>query len=184
MSIGNAIIRTKHLQLGAMLDTDREEVLRLYIQANAAAALWDEKGGIIREAMRDAAWTEIHKDTYNCVISDLNGTFIGRVCMQHLSDDCPEVGIELLEQYRNQGFGPEALTAFITWFKGVSGKPRVKARIEQDNTHSQHIFEKLGAVYTTNDTALQEMTIKQIKKIMPEADTSELEIRDILVYYL
>ena len=42
----------------------------------------------------------------------------------------------------------------------------------------------LGAVYGTDDTAIREATIKRIKELMPEEDTSDLEIRDILVYYL
>lgn len=167
-----------------MQDSDREDVLRLLIQVNPTAALWDEKGGVIRDALRDAAWAEILNDTVNYIIRDMDGTFIGRVCMQHLSDECPEVGIELFEQYRNRGFGPEALSAFIAWYKATSGQQRIKARIEQDNAHSQHVFKKLGAVYDTNDTALREATIRRLKEVLPEADISDLKIRDIQIYYL
>ena len=90
----------------------------------------------------------------------------------------------MLEQYRNHGFGPETLKAFISWFKSVYGKPTVTARIMQDNTHSKHVFEKLGVVYIDNETALKKTTINRIKEIMPESDISELEIRNVLVYHL
>ena len=54
----------------------------------------------------------------------------------------------------------------------------------QDNTHSKHVFEKLGAVYIDNETAPKKTTINRIKEIMPESDISELEIRNVLVYHL
>lgn len=82
------IIFTERLQLTEMLHTDRHEVLQIYFNTHPVAALLNEKGGDISETVQDAARTEIHKDMLNYVIMDMTSIFIGRVCMQHLSDNC------------------------------------------------------------------------------------------------
>lgn len=178
------IVQTKRLQLTEMLNSDREEVLRLFCQIDPTASIWDNKAEDIRETLRDIIWKEINRDTFNCIIRDHKGVFMGRICMLHLTEACPAIGIELFEPYRNQGYGPESLSAFVAWFKDSYGKRKIMARIKQDNTHSKHVFEKLGAVYVGVDTELRAATLKRLKEVMPEADISGLEIKDVLLYSL
>ena len=104
--------------------------------------------------------------------------------MQHLSEPIPELGIDLFAAYRNQGYGPEAITAFVDWYKREHNLATVKVRIEKDNIQSIKVFEKLGAEYVGVDTLVRKAAIERFKEIFPDDDTSMLETPTILVYHL
>lgn len=38
--------------------------------------------------------------------------FCGRMNMQKIDEEVPELGIDILKEYQNQGHGPVAITAF------------------------------------------------------------------------
>lgn len=92
------------------------------------------------------------------------GQFCGRVNMQKIDRDVPEVGIDILGAYQNQGYGPEAIAAFANWYGENHCISEIKVRIFAKNNHSTHVFEKLGAVYVQDD-------LSYLKKAMSVAES-------------
>ena len=178
------LLQTQRLRMTEMLDSDRDACLRLCadVRSEKVKALMEYDA--FREAFEDMTWTEIRRDSFTCMIRNREDRVIGRICMQHLSDPIPELGIDLFAAYRNQGYGPEAITAFVDWYKREHNLATVKVRIEKDNIQSIKVFEKLGAEYVGVDTLVRKAAIERFKEIFPEDDTSMLETPTILVYHL
>ena len=74
-----------------------------------------------------------------------DGTHIGDLCFKGLdASGAAEVGYGLLEEYRGQGYAPEALEAAVSWALKQEGVTRVEAETEPDNRASQRVLEKCG----------------------------------------
>ena len=79
------------------------------------------------------------------------GRFCGCVNMQKIDQEVPEIGIDILKDLQNQGYGPEAVTGFANWYGERYRVSRIKVLISAGNIHSTHIFEKLGAEYVQDN---------------------------------
>lgn len=53
-----------------------------------------------------------------------------------------EVGIVILPQFRNQGFGLKALNLLIDYAQKIIGLNQIYAIVSEDNSHAQRLFEK------------------------------------------
>lgn len=82
--------------------------------------------------------------------------FFGRVNMQKIDEEVPELGIDLLKEYQNQGYGPEAIAAFANWYGRNLHISEIKVRITSANARSAHIFLKLGGAVHTGGFVLFE----------------------------
>lgn len=184
MEHGKIILETEHLVLAELTERDKENAISLYYQVHSLASRFAELDDSFAATMYEALWQEMTRDTLNWAICDRSGTFLGRICMQHMNEPAPELGIELFEKYRNKGYGPEAITALVPWFKRAYGIQRMKIRIDPENEHSLHIFKKLGAVSTGEETYMPQRYIEALHEVLPEADTSDLESITVLAFYL
>ena len=176
------LIKTERLTISEMLDSDYEECLRLFFEGRSQAVNNLLANDELDKLLRDMTWAEICKDTFNCMIRNLQGQVIGRVCMQHLSETIPELGIDLFRDFQDQGYGTEALSAFIAWYRREHSVEAIRIRIDEDNSRSIHVFEKLGAVYVSTDTFLRQATIEKLKIFKPGTDFSDLETPTVLVF--
>lgn len=104
--------------------------------------------------------------------------FCSRVNMQKTDEEVPELGIDLLEKYQNQGYGPEAITAFANWYGESRHVSEIKVRIMAVNTRSAHVFQKLGAEYLQEDPSFS-AAIKRLAEELPEKQ--ETIMRDLIV---
>lgn len=106
------------------------------------------------------------------------GQFCGRVNMQKIDQKVPEVGIDILKDYQNQGYGPEAIAGFANWYGENCHIPKIKVLIAAGNTHSTHVFEKLGAKYVQDDPSFLKVA-KDLAESLPEKH--ERIMRDLKV---
>lgn len=95
-------------------------------------------------------------------------TFVGRICMKHINETMPELGIEILNTYQNKGYGPEAIKAFCKWYANEYNVNEVSVRIKIENTHSIHIFEKLGAKLIGQSSSISDESINIIQNYFSE----------------
>ena len=61
--------------------------------------------------------------------------------------------------------------------------PQVKVRIRQENEHSIHVFEKLGAKYDGIFPYYSPEILETIRRNLPGQDLSELEKPTVHVYH-
>ena len=141
----------------------RIETKRLYIRQMAeddfdlVSLIWLERCSTLFENLADGkeSQTKFLQDmwettqdptvlTFLIFLRD-GGQFCGRVNMQKIDDAVPELGIDLLKEYQNQDYGPEAIAAFTNWYGESRHISEIKVLITAVNTRSTHVFQKLGA---------------------------------------
>ena len=107
----------------------------------------------------------------------------GRVNMQKTGEKIPELGIDLLGEYQNQGYGPEAIAAFANCYGKSRHISEIKVRITAVNTRSAHVFQKLGAEYMQDDPSFLKAA-ENLAKGLPEkreAIMGDLRMREYLL---
>lgn len=87
------------------------------------------------------------KNNYAVVLKE-NGLVIGTIGLNEDADDDPDVrnvGIRLLESYRNKGYMSEALECVIQNAGGIAKE--LSYFCHSEDKRSQHIAEKFGFIY-------------------------------------
>lgn len=100
------------------------------------------------EFMRKS-WEDVLLDTNRLqlkIIYKITQEYIGEVSLRNLDSDRPEIGIQLLRKYHNQGIGTQVMQLFIARLKEVVQINCFSVRIFSNNYISQRLFEKIGAV--------------------------------------
>lgn len=184
MEHGKVILETERLLLAELTEQDKDDAIRLYYQVNSLVSRFADLSDSFAATMYEAVWQEMNRDTLNWAIRDRAGTFVGRICMQHMSEPAPELGIDLFEEYRNKGYGPEAITALVPWFKREFDIQRIKLCIGPENAHSLHIFKKIGVVSMGEETYMPQQFIETFHEMFPEADTSGVEAVTVPTFYM
>ncbi len=145
--MSTVIANTERLIVRKMEVHDLDDIYQLALESLATfTSLHDES---FWESYRSGLWDEMNAENiYNgSIFLKETGEFVGKVCMQYTDRVLPELGIDILKAHQNQGYGPEAVAAFCNWYSEQFGLQEVQVRISSENSHSIHIFEKLGAEY-------------------------------------
>lgn len=168
----NVIIDSERLYIRKIDESDKNDVCSLY--ENITSCHLDRNQKEINEKYRNFLWAEINsKDTINYVIVEkTSGSFVGKICMQHINNEFPELGIDLLKVFQNIGYGPEAIKAFVNWYSKEYHVFQIKIRIEKNNLHSIHVFEKIGVNFKSESTYFPASLIKKIEKLLPDKNIS------------
>lgn len=174
------------------------ETERLYIRELAEgdfdliSSVWRERFPPIlldNKAESDVFLQNLWNDTRSSTILTgliflCNGnTFCGRVNMQNIDTEKPEVGIDILQNYQNHGYGPEAITGFVNWYSSSRCISQIKVCISSANAHSIHVFEKLGAEFILEQPMFSEK-IQSIKENLPEHKAKTIEDIKVQEYIL
>ena len=171
----NIFLETKRLYIRSMDDSDYDLVKQIY---DEDPFVQSQKGGsqLYGYLIKDH-WREVTlSNTLNAMIFEKStNDFCGRICMQRTDAEYPELGIELLKKKQNQKIGPEAIVAFANWYSTTYDVHTIHIKIEEDNLHSRHIFEKLGALYEGRELLLPKSTIQKIEEFFPDFNREKLE---------
>ena len=182
--MSNSIATTARLFIREIEDGDQDLVYALSQESSLLSNF--PKDGEYAELYRKKSWDEINSP-HTCngmiFIKD-SGEFVGKVCMQHTDRELPELGIDIVKVFQNQGYGQEAIVAFCNWYSATYGLRVVKVRISEENAHSMHIFEKLGAEYDKATSYYSENTLNALRKKLPDADLSVLSKSSVRDYLL
>lgn len=172
-------IETDRLYIRQMTEEDR----------NLLSLIWKERCPTLfdlskenQDKLLDDLWETTQDSTLLTGVIFLRdgGQFCGRVNMQKIDQDIPEIGIDILKAYQNQGYGPEAIAAFVNWYGENHCISEIKVHIFAENNHSTHVFEKLGAVYVQDDPSFLK-TAMSLAESLPEKRESimrDLKVRE------
>ncbi len=103
--------------------------------------------------------------------------FIGWITLQKNHDGQPDIGISLIPECRNHGYGPEAVKLFANYLYQTYGLEQVSVRIEKTNTQSQRAFVKLGAVFE------REAVLDLLADLKKEPAFASIQFNEPIVYY-
>ena len=178
------IATTDRLFIRKIEDSDQDLVYALSQESSLLSSF--PKDDEYVDLYRKVCWDETNSpNTYNGMIFIKDsGEFVGKVCMQHIDRELPELGIDIAKVFQNHGYGPEAIIAFCNWYSATYGLRVVKVRISEENAHSMHIFEKLGAEYDKATSYLSEDALNALREKLPDADLSVLSQNSVRDYLL
>lgn len=136
------LARTARLVLRAPAHGD----LMSYVDAFGSSNPLIAKQYRINEKLQRLYWEGVMGEgsLYCSICARESGRFFGYCAVEDLGVRPFEIGVNLLAEYQAQGFGPEAVAAFMTAFRQVAGDVAFVARIEAENANSQKMFRRLG----------------------------------------
>lgn len=183
-NMSKIITTTDRLELREIQNSDKHFIFELADELHSAS--FSKENEDFRKKFNQVYWEKITSpDTFNALIF-LKGTddFVGRICMQHIDKDVPELGIDILSRHQNKGLAPESVVAFCNWYSDKYKIEKTKIRIENENAHSIHVFEKLGAEYVSPTPFYEDEVLETLRQKFPDADLSELLQLNVREYVL
>ncbi len=180
----NIFIETERLYIRTLDDSDYDLVKQIYDEDSFVKN--QKNSPLLYDCLVKTHWDEVTlSNTINGMIFEkATNDFCGRVCMQRTDAEYPEIGIELLTAKRNKKIGPESVIAFANWYYKTYGVQNIHVRIEEDNMHSRHIFEKLGAIYKGRVPYVSESVIRKMEESLSDFKREEFEQRGPLLLSL
>lgn len=152
-------------------DEDRDDYVELHRQLNGNETLF------LNPICKDMMWEQVlnGKDKIYSIFSK-ESEYCGSIELQKPETNTPEIGIDLLENKRNQGIGPRTVKIFAKAFYEVSKVDYFLIRISSRNTHSKHVFEKMGVIPLRTTEGVFKTFMKDFKgRISDTASVDEIE---------
>ena len=101
----------------------------------------------ISETVHERSWAELNKKdniTFS-ILDSATEAYIGYCQYKKIGTDRPDIGIELLPEYRGKGVGYEVCSVLIERFFAETDESALYYQVERQNTVSIALAEKLGA---------------------------------------
>lgn len=125
-----------------LADVDRENYIELQLRLNGDDATFLATG------INNTIWEETVNDENSRYFSiyEENGEYCGCIELQNYQSNTPEIGISLIESKRNQGIAAKVVKLLVQKVCQECNIDYFLLKIMSDNSHSKHVFEKMGAV--------------------------------------
>lgn len=125
-----------------LADVDRENYIELQLRLNGDDATFLASG------INNTIWEETVNDENSRYFSIYkeNGEYCGCIELQNYQSNTPEIGISLIESKRNQGIAAKVVKLLVQKVCQECNIDYFLLKIMSDNSHSKHVFEKMGAV--------------------------------------
>ena len=153
-----AAIKTKFWEKGNLIPSDAGIVLRTVTPFDQEPYLVLQrhyclmKSMMEEESFREMLWKEHNEDKALMMTITKDHEYIGYCGIKDTAKDSWEIAIELLPEWTGRGIGTAATTAMLNEIKTRLNVTSFCAKIDPDNTASQMLFERLGAVPNGLDT--------------------------------
>ena len=150
-------------------NADRCDYVELHRQLNGEASLY------LNPVSRDMMWEQILKnaDSVFSLFTE-NGDYCESIELQQPDSNIPEIGIDLLENKRNQGIAPKAVRLFAGRVCEIRKIDYFLIRISSNNSHSKYVFEKMGAIRIGEEETAFSRFVEEFSEIA-EKEGQDLE---------
>lgn len=107
-------------------------------------------------------------DDLNYSIFDQSGEYCGNVILQNPKADTPEIGVDILEEKRNQGIAARAIKMLAKQAYEELEVDYFLLRVSSRNSHSRHMIEKLGVILIGEEEGEFARTIRTMREVLGE----------------
>lgn len=94
-----------------------------------------------------------------------NDTFLGSVEVHGLIEDCPELGVWIIESEQNKGYAYEALDAVLDYVRAKYDKTAFFYEADIHNTGSTKLLHKFDKKYEIIEQGFEKLTTDSRKKL-------------------
>ena len=150
----------KTIKLSRITERDRNNYEILRRQVADSQVYYDNR------KIADMLWEQVldgKDETY--VIFNEDDIFCGTIVLQNPTHETPEIGIDLLEEYRNQGIASKAVRLLVENEHKRCKHEYYLVRISSKNSHSSHVFEKMGAILIGEEESIYKAMIRKLESI-------------------
>ena len=169
MTKRDIFVEDKEFIICPISDADRNDYVELHRQLNGEASLY------LNPLSKDMMWEQTlnHADS---VFSLFTGKwdYCGSIELQQPDSNTPEIGIDLLENKRNQGITPKAVRLFAGRICKIRKIDYFLIRISSNNPHSKYVFEKMGAIKIGEEKTAFSRFVEEFSEIA-EKEGQDLE---------
>lgn len=156
------LVHNDRYALSKLLESDREEYVELQRQINGDTTFF------LNPLSKDIMWDSALSDKGLFIILDEEMNLCGSVELKDESRT-PEIGISILEKCRNKGIARNAVDLLMELTYDPENIDYYLVRIEIDNAHSRHVFEKMGAEFLGEDMS----TLNRFKEYLEKNSWEE-----------
>lgn len=149
-------------------DEEKDNYMKLMFPENDISEFYQ------KEENRELFWRfarnlkEIDYSIYNA-----RGEYCGSLELKNYDTATPEIGINLLENYRNKGIAVKTIKMLAKKYYEENASIEYYAlRVSSYNLHSQHVMEKLGAELAGEEETLLQKAVRILKDQMTEKNSN------------
>ncbi|MGN0680185.1 MAG: GNAT family N-acetyltransferase [Oscillospiraceae bacterium] len=153
-----------------LADVDRDNYVELHRQLNGESSLF------LMPIIKDMMWETTlnnERDKQYSIYED-NGEYCGCIELQKYQSDTPEIGLNLLESKRNQGLAAKVVKLLVQKACREQNIDYFLIKIMSNNSHSQHVFEKMGAIQVGEEERPFVAVMKELKQIESEEISDDI----------
>lgn len=99
-------------------------------------------------------------------ILSMEGAFLGSVEVHGLSEDCPELGVWILESEQNKGYAYDALNTVLNYVSSNYQKTEFYYEADIRNIGSMKLLQKFGNNYEIVKRGFEEVVTESGKELM------------------
>lgn len=128
--------------LKRLCERDKENFMNLYLDTSSIPKAYEQSDFF------EYTWEHsLNDDNLNLsLFAKGSDIYLGNLMLKNISANRPEIGIDIVREYRNRGIGYDAVKLLMSRAMEVSGRTDFEVRIYSDNEPSKRLFEKLGAI--------------------------------------
>ena len=131
--------------LSKIVEGDRGDYYELHRQ------LFGEDMFFLYPHSADIIWELVLSGSNEYAILDSERRFCGTIQLKRIEERTPEIVLSILEEFRNRGIAKIAVKLLTELTYDPKTMDYYVVRIKSDNSHSIHVFEKMGAEYIGDD---------------------------------
>ena len=118
-----------------------------------------------RALLRDFLDEMNREETLLFAIVDTGDKFVGSVEMHGLSEDCPELGVWIVESEQGKGYAYEALKYILDYAHRKYGKTEFFYEADVRNTGSNKLLSKFADSYVIETLDIEELVTDSSKEL-------------------
>lgn len=145
-----------------LMEEDKEDYMKLLMEVNTITNFYDSQTNC------DIMWKIATENKCEFSIFNKSGSYCGNIMLKYPESEHPEIGIDIVGEYRNQGIAPRVIKMFAR--KNYEERPveYYVLRVSSKNLHSKHIIEKLGAVPDDSEDLFFQRVMCAFKDVLGE----------------
>ena len=129
------------------------------------------------QELKDELWNRlIHGNNRMYSIYNEREEYCGYIELLKPNSSTPEIGIEIVKEHRNKGIAKRAVYLMLCGTEAIEKKAYYIVRIIEDNMHSRHVFENLGAEFNNSNNTKYQKDINVCKAL--EAETTDEKLKN------
>lgn len=111
---------------------------------------------VVPDIATNIYWENVikRKTDLNFLVFLKNGDLLGRIALQKIDKDIPELAIVIIKKYQSQGYGTSLVKQFLDWIYDTMGYSQINIKIDNSNQKSIGLFKKLGMIVDKEDSII------------------------------